>query len=53
MAVPINSLCSTFDLESVNAGYRFGQEEETYNLFAGHVGYLGRLLIVLSRCVAR
>jgi photosystem II P680 reaction center D1 protein len=35
----------TSDLESVNAGYRFGQQEATYNLLAGHAGYLGRLLI--------
>jgi photosystem II P680 reaction center D1 protein len=31
--------------ESINAGYRFGQQEATYNLLAGHEGYLGRLLI--------
>ncbi|MBF1999242.1 MAG: photosystem II q(b) protein [Synechococcales cyanobacterium M58_A2018_015] len=36
---------ATSDLESVNTGYRFGQQETTYNLMAGHVGYLGRLLI--------
>lgn len=35
----------TSDLESANAGYRFGQQEATYNLMAGHVGYLGRLLV--------
>lgn len=35
----------TSDLESANAGYRFGQQETTYNLLAGHAGYLGRLLI--------
>ncbi|WP_416668662.1 photosystem II q(b) protein [Egbenema bharatensis] len=35
----------TSELESVNIGYRFGQQETTYNLMAGHVGYLGRLLI--------
>lgn len=35
----------TTELESVNAGYKFGQQELTYNLLAGHVGYLGRLLI--------
>jgi photosystem II P680 reaction center D1 protein len=35
----------TSDLESVNTGYHFGQQETTYNLMAGHVGYLGRLLI--------
>jgi photosystem II P680 reaction center D1 protein len=32
----------TTELESVNSGYRFGQEEETYNLAAAH-GYLGRV----------
>lgn len=35
----------TSDLESTNAGYRFGQQEATYNLIAGHTGYLGRLLM--------
>lgn len=35
----------TSDLESANEGYRFGQQELTYNLLAGHAGYLGRLLI--------
>jgi photosystem II P680 reaction center D1 protein len=35
----------TSDLESANTGYHFGQQEATYNLMAGHVGYLGRLLI--------
>ena len=35
----------TSEGESANAGYRFGQQETTYNLFAGHAGYLGRLLI--------
>lgn len=35
----------TTEIESANDGYRFGQEEVTYNLLAGHVGYLGRLLI--------
>lgn len=29
--------------ESVNVGYKFGQQELTYNLLAGHYGYLGRL----------
>ncbi|GAB4377550.1 MAG: photosystem II q(b) protein [Elainellaceae cyanobacterium] len=36
---------TTSDSESTNVGYRFGQQETTYNLMAGHVGYLGRLLI--------
>jgi photosystem II P680 reaction center D1 protein len=31
--------------ESINAGYKFGQPEVTYNLLAGHYGYLGRLFI--------
>lgn len=35
----------TSDLESANAGYRFGQQEGTYNLLASHAGYLGRLLV--------
>jgi len=35
----------TSDVESTNVGYRFGQQEGTYNLLAGHAGYLGRLLI--------
>ena len=35
----------TSELESANAGYRFGQETETYNLFAGHVGFWGRLTV--------
>ena len=35
----------TSEVESTNMGYRFGQQEATYNLLAGHVGFLGRLLI--------
>ena len=35
----------TSDQESINAGYKFGQQEETYSLLAGNYGYLGRLLI--------
>jgi photosystem II P680 reaction center D1 protein len=35
----------TAEIESANAGYQFGQQEVTYNFFAGHGGYLGRLLI--------
>lgn len=35
----------TSDIESANAGYKFGQETETYNLFAGHGGFWGRLTI--------
>jgi photosystem II P680 reaction center D1 protein len=33
----------TDDYESANYGYRFGQEEETYNIVAAH-GYFGRLI---------
>jgi hypothetical protein len=33
----------TTENESANEGYRFGQEEETYNLVAAH-GYFGRLI---------
>lgn len=35
----------TSELESANIGYHFGQQEATYNLMAGHVGFLGRLLV--------
>ncbi len=35
----------TTEIESVNEGYKFGQQETTYNIVAGHVGYFGRLLI--------
>ena len=33
----------TTEQESQNYGYRFGQEEETYNIVAAH-GYFGRLI---------
>ncbi|KAF6156575.1 hypothetical protein GIB67_022475 [Kingdonia uniflora] len=33
----------TTENESANEGYRFGQEEETYNIVAAH-GYFGRLV---------
>ncbi|MFS8854511.1 Photosystem Q(B) protein 1 [Synechococcus sp. H55.2] len=33
----------TSEEESANAGYRFGQEEVTYNFLAGHYTFLGRL----------
>ncbi|MGC9502724.1 photosystem II q(b) protein [Baaleninema sp.] len=33
----------TTEYESQNQGYKFGQEEETYNLVAAH-GYFGRLI---------
>lgn len=32
----------TTETESINMGYRFGQEEETYSIVAAH-GYLGRV----------
>ena len=35
----------TSELESPNEGYHFGQQEATYNLLAGHVGFMGRLLV--------
>lgn len=35
----------TAELESVNVGYHLGQQQATYNLTAGHTGYLGRLLV--------
>lgn len=35
----------TTEIESANLGYKFGQQEVTYNLLAGHSGYLGRLLM--------
>jgi hypothetical protein len=31
----------TTENESANEGYRFGQEEETYNIVAAH-GYFGK-----------
>ena len=33
----------TTETESQNYGYKFGQEEETYNIVAAH-GYFGRLI---------
>ena len=33
----------TTEIESHNKGYKFGQEEETYNIVAAH-GYFGRLI---------
>lgn len=35
----------TSEDESASLGYKFGQENTTYNLLAGHSGYLGRLLV--------
>merc|ERR1712060_418244 len=36
-------LWETGENESANYGYRFGQEQETYNIVAAH-GYFGRLI---------
>jgi photosystem II P680 reaction center D1 protein len=36
----------TTENESANEGYKFGQEEETYNIVAAH-GYFGRLINTL------
>lgn len=36
-------LRETSEVESANAGYKFGQEAETYNLFASHAAFFGRL----------
>jgi photosystem II P680 reaction center D1 protein len=38
-------LRETTDLESPNAGYHLGQRAVTYDFFAGHGGFLGRLLV--------
>jgi photosystem II P680 reaction center D1 protein len=38
-----SSLIETTENESTNYGYKFGQEEETYNIVAAH-GYFGRLI---------
>ena len=35
----------TTESESADRGYKFGQQEVTYNYMAGHYGFLGRLLI--------
>ncbi|MBO9998770.1 MAG: photosystem II q(b) protein [Cyanobacteria bacterium SID2] len=35
----------TSELESANLGYKFGQQEATYNLVAGHAGFWGRLTV--------
>ncbi|MGK7890560.1 MAG: Photosystem Q(B) protein 1 [Leptolyngbyaceae cyanobacterium] len=35
----------TTETQSANEGYRFGQQEGTYNLLASHAGYLGRLMV--------
>ncbi len=36
---------ATTETESADLGYKFGQQEVTYNYLAGHYGFLGRLLI--------
>ncbi|MEM9484286.1 MAG: photosystem II q(b) protein [Cyanobacteria bacterium P01_F01_bin.116] len=36
---------TTTETESATLGYKFGQEQPTYNYLAGHYGFLGRLLI--------
>ena len=36
---------TTSEAESAVLGYKFGQEQPTYNYLAGHYGFLGRLLI--------
>jgi hypothetical protein len=44
----------TTENESANEGYRFGQEEETYNIVAAH-GYFGRLIfqfVVFQRSIS-
>ena len=46
----------TTETESQNYGYKFGQEEETYNIAAAH-GYFGRLIQyasfnTLARCTS-
>jgi peptide/nickel transport system permease protein len=38
----------TSENESLNNGYKFGQEEETYNIVAAH-GYFGRLIFQYAR----
>ncbi len=49
----ISSLvCETTENESQNYGYKFGQEEETYNIVAAH-GYFGRLIFQYATRTAR
>ncbi|ESA37648.1 photosystem i reaction center subunit ix [Leptolyngbya sp. Heron Island J] len=36
---------TTSETESAALGYKFGQQQPTYNYLAGHYGFLGRLLI--------
>jgi photosystem II P680 reaction center D1 protein len=36
---------STTETESITIGYRFGEQQPTYNYLAGHYGFLGRLLL--------
>ncbi|MEY3930750.1 MAG: Synechococcus phage [Cyanobacteriota bacterium] len=41
----------TTENESQNYGYKFGQEEETYNIVAAH-GYFGRLIFQYASCTS-
>ena len=41
--VTSSAVRETTETESQNYGYKFGQEEETYNIVAAH-GYFGRLI---------
>ncbi|MBA0818134.1 hypothetical protein Gohar_019833, partial [Gossypium harknessii] len=41
--VTFSLIRETTENESRNEGYRFSQEEETYNIVAAH-GYFGRLI---------
>jgi photosystem II P680 reaction center D1 protein len=43
MKVTSSLIRETTENESTNYGYKFGQEEETYNIVAAH-GYFGRLI---------
>jgi photosystem II P680 reaction center D1 protein len=36
-------ICEISEIEFINNGYKFGQEEETYNIVAAY-GYFGRLI---------
>jgi hypothetical protein len=45
--VSISNQRETSETESTNNGYKFGQEEETYNIVAAH-GYFGRLIFQLA-----
>jgi photosystem II P680 reaction center D1 protein len=41
LLVIFSLICEITENESTNYGYKFGQEEETYNIVAAH-GYFGR-----------